>query len=383
MPRSPLLALLLALALAGCGAGEEPDVAPPDPPPAEEEPPPEPEPEPDAELRLGEPEVVAAGLEIPWGVAFLPDGDILVTERPGTVRAVRDGRLADEPVARVDGTVHQGEGGLLGIALHPEFERNRLAYVYYTAADGNRISRFAVGDDLSFSAEEVLLRGVPAARVHNGGRIAFGPGGMLYATVGDAADPAAAADPGSLAGSIVRLDPDGLEPEVWSSGHRNAQGLAWDDEGRLYASDHGPSGEYGLCCLDEVNLVEEGEFYGWPVRAGTLPADESVQPPSPPVDPIADSGPDDTWAPGGIAVHPESGSILLANLAGQALLRFTLAEDDPREVVQTEVVLEGFGRLREVVRGPDGCFYVTTSNRDGRGSPAADDDRLLRLCPQG
>jgi aldose sugar dehydrogenase len=400
-PARLLAVLVLVLALAACGADDEPDeAAPPEPPPAEEpeppeEPPDEPEPEPEAEpsgeLALAEPDVVATGLEIPWALAFLPDGTILVTERPGRVRAVRDGELQAEPVAEIADVVHRGEGGLHGIAVHPDFDEHRLVYVYYTAADGNRISRFPLGEDLSFGEEHVLLRGIPAASIHNGGALAFGPDGMLYATAGDAGDPDAAADPQSLAGAVLRLTPEGNVPDdnphgdspVWSTGHRNPQGLAWDDEGRLYASEHGPTGEFGLCCLDEVNLVEAGDFHGWPVRAGRQATNHQVAVPSDPVDPVAASGPDTTWAPGGIALHPESRSILLPNLAGQQLLHFTLAEDDPREVVEAEVALDGYGRLRAIERGPGDCFYVTTSNRDGRGSPADDDDRLLRLCPAG
>ncbi len=389
-----LLLLVLALAPAGCGGGGEPDPeAPPERTGVQEEEEEEgedaPEPERAQELRLGRPEVVAAGLEIPWGVAFLPDGGILITQRPGTVRAVLDGQLREQPVARIDGVVHQGEGGLLGLALDPGFEDNRRAFVYYTAVDGNRLSRFTVGGDLAFEDEQPLLRRLPAASNHNGGAVAFGPDGQLYVTVGETGEPALAADPSSPGGAILRVTPEGGVPDgnphgdspVWSTGHRNAQGLAWDGEGRLYATDHGPSGEFGLCCNDEVNLVEEGGFYGWPNRAGTDDTGEAVDAPGNPIDPLATSGPDETWAPGGIAVHAESRSLLVTNLAGERLLRFTLAEGDPREVVRAETVLENVGRLRTIVRGPDGCFYVTTSNRDGRGSPADDDDRLLRLCP--
>jgi aldose sugar dehydrogenase len=392
-----LLALLLALALAACGGDGEPEeAAPPETQPAEEEPAPgvetEPGPEePAEELRLGDPEVVTGGLEIPWAVAFLPDDRILVTERPGRVRLIEDGELRQEPVGEVAGVVHRGEGGLLGIALHPEFEETRFVYLYYTASDGNRISRFTLAEDMALGDEQVLLGRLPAAGIHNGGAIAFGPDGMLYATLGDVGEPTLSADPASPAGAILRLTPDGDVPDdnphgdspVWSTGHRNPQGLAWDDEERLYVSEHGPSGEFGLCCKDEINLVEAGEFYGWPNRSGGDDTGQAVEAPGEPVDPVATSGPDATWAPGGIAVHPESRSLLLTNLAGQQLLRFTLEEDDPRAVADVQTVLDGHGRLRTIVRGPDDCFYVTTSNRDGRGQPADDDDRLLRLCPAG
>ena len=387
-----LLALVLALALAACGgegADEPDDAAPPATAPGEEEPRPEPEePEEPRELTLGEPEVVAAGLEVPWGVAFLPGGEILVTERPGRVRLVVDGELRPEPVGEVSGVVHRGEGGLLGIALHPEFEETRFVYLYYTASDGNRVSRFTLGEELALGDEQVLIGRLPSSAIHNGGAIAFGPDGMLYVTVGDAGQPELSADPQSPAGAILRLSADGQVPDdnphgdspVWSTGHRNPQGLAWDGEGRLYASEHGPSGEFGLCCRDELNLVEAGAFLGWPNRSGGESTGQGVESPGDPVDPVATSGPDATWAPGGVALDPPSRTVLLTNLAGQQLLRFTLAEGDPRSVESTEVALDGLGRLRAVLRGPDDCFYVTTSNRDGRGQPADDDDRLLRLC---
>jgi aldose sugar dehydrogenase len=396
VPARILLALLLALALAACGGDDEPDeAAPPETPPAEEEPAPVPQTEPEeepeehGELRLGDPEVVAAGLEIPWGIAFLPDDRLLLTERPGRLRVIDLEGLRDEPVAEIGGVVHRGEGGLLGVALDPEFEDTRLVYLYYTGSDGNRVSRFMLDDDLTLGEEQVVLGQLPAAAIHNGGALAFGPDGMLYVTVGDAGEPSLAADPTSPAGAILRVTPDGEVPgdnphgdsPVWSTGHRNVQGLAWDDDDRLYVSEHGPSGEFGLCCKDEINLVEAGEFYGWPNRSGGEDTGQSVDAPGEPVDPVATSGPDSTWAPGGIALHPESRSVLLTNLAGQQLLRFTLEEDDPRAVAETETVLDGHGRLRAVVRGPDDCYYVTTSNRDGRGRPADDDDRLLRLCP--
>jgi aldose sugar dehydrogenase len=346
-----------------------------------------------------EAETLVGGLEIPWALAFLPDGGVLVTERPGRVRLVREGELVPEPAAELDVALG-GEGGLLGLTLHPEYPEEPFAYVYYTHPDGeNRVSRlraFEDGQALALGEEEVILDGIPAGGVHNGGRIAFGPDGMLYVTTGESGEPVLSADRGSLGGKILRVAPDGQIPEdnpfgdspVWSYGHRNPQGLAWDEDGTLYASDHGPSGEGGLCCHDELNRVEAGSFHGWPLRAGTTdaasPGDVGLEgSPEEPVDPIATSG-DDTWAPGGIALHePASGaaSLLVARLAGQRLSRHVLARDG-RDVVHEEVALDGVGRLRDVSLGPDGCFYALTSNRDGRGSPNEGDDRILRLCPR-
>jgi glucose/arabinose dehydrogenase len=303
------------------------------------------------------------GLEAPWELAFVDETTMLVTERPGRVRVIEDGRLRERPAATID-VQASGEGGLLGLAV-----REGFAYVYYTAADGNRVARFPLGDDLSFGAEEVLLDGIPSASFHDGGRIAFGPDGMLYVATGDAGNPEAAADRGSLAGKILRLAPGGGEPEVWSWGHRNPQGLAWADDGTMYAAEHGPSGDLGLCCHDEVNVISRDGFYGWPFRAGRT-AIGVGEPPTRARDPLAESG-EDTWAPAGAAWL--DGSLYVATLRGERLLRIS-----PEGEVTT--ALEGRGRLRIAAAGPDGCLYVGTSNRDGRGDPREGDDRILRIC---
>ena len=327
-------------------------------------------------------ETVVEGLEVPWDLAFVDADTLLVTERPGRVRVVDDGRLREEPVAQpaVDAT---GEGGLLGIALHPDFPEQRFAYLYATTDEGNRVTRHAVGDDLSFSAEEVLVEGIPAARNHDGGRLAFGPDGMLYVTTGDASDRSTAADVGSLAGKILRITPDGDVPTdnpfpgspVWSYGHRNPQGLAWDADGALHASEHGPSGEFGLCCNDEVNRIEPGGFYGWPFETAAGPTG-SGEPPAEPIPPVATSGSGDTWAPAGAAVVGDS--LLVATLRGERLLRFPIAGDGT--LGEPTSVRDDLGRLRIAAVGPDGCLWVGTSNLDGRGDPADGDDRLLRAC---
>ncbi len=343
-------------------------------------------PEREAPLDFGRVETVATGLEVPWGLAFVDERTILVTERQGRVRVVEGGRLRAEPAAEID-VAAVGEGGLLGIALHPDFPAERLVFVYYTASDGNRVSRFRLGESLEFRGERVLLDGIPASAVHDGGKIAFGPDDLLYVSTGDAGDAELAADRRSLAGKILRIAADGSVPEdnpfagspVFSYGHRNPQGFDWDAEGRLYASEHGPSGEGGLCCHDELNRVEAGEFYGWPFRAGETTLLRG-SPPQQPIAPIAESG-EETWAPAGVAVdEPEGGerSLLVANLAGEQLLRFPLANSG--RLAEPEMVLSGLGRLRAAELGPDGCLYLTTSNRDGRGNPREGDDRILRAC---
>ena len=349
--RALLLALALLVVATGCGGGDGGETA--------------------AEARTTTPgtttgpqgEFEVAGLDTPWEIVFVDETTMLVTERPGRVRVIEDGRLREQPAATID-VEAAGEGGLLGLAV-----RDGFAYVYYTAADGNRVSRFALGDDLSFGREQVLLDGIPAASVHDGGRIAFGPDGRLYVATGDAGDGEQAADRGSLAGKLLRLPPGGGNAEVWSWGHRNPQGLAWADDGTLYASEHGPTGEFGLCCHDEVNVIERDGFYGWPFRTGREPTGAG-DPPAEPRGPLVESG-GDTWAPAGAAWF--DGSLYVATLRGERLLR--ISPDG-----QVTTALDGLGRLRVATVGPDGCLYVATSNRDGRGDPREGDDRIVRLC---
>lgn len=336
-------------------------------------------------LPVGELETVIGGLSVPWEIAFVDATTFLVTERGGVIRVVEDQTLREEPVATLD-AIARGEGGVLGMALHPLFPDVRAAYVYYTAADGNRVSRFEVDGDLTLSDEEVVIDGIPAAPTHDGGRIAFGPDTHLYVTTGDAADPDSAADLGSLAGKILRIGDDGSIPDdnpfegspVWSYGHRNPQGLAWGSDGTMYASEHGPSGEFGMRANDEVNRIEAGGFYGWPFVIGGQPTG-SGEPPAEPIEPIAASGDADTWAPSGIAVvpGPDGDVLLVAGLRGAALLRFDVTGDgvEPRGAE-----VDGIGRIRIVTLGPDDCLYLGTSNTDGRGNPGPDDDRILRAC---
>jgi glucose/arabinose dehydrogenase len=328
--------------------------------------------------------IYARGLEIPWAIAFAPDGRAFVTERPGRVRVIRDGRLDPNPVAVLP-VAHVGEGGLLGLALDPEFPRRPFIYVYYTfEANGlrNRVERLREQDG-RLLRDRVLLDGIPGAFVHDGGRITFGPDGMLYIGTGDARQPGLAQNPQSLAGKILRITPDGDIPKdnpirgspVYSLGHRNVQGLAWHPRTKdLYATEHGPSGERG-CCQDEVNIIRPGGNYGWPEVTG----DEHVRN-AQYVAPLVHSGPE-TWAPSGaafISSRPWKGRFLFATLRASHLRMIVLSEDGVG-VVRQERFVEGFGRLRDVVEGPDGALYVLTSNRDSRGSPTPDDDRVLRI----
>jgi glucose/arabinose dehydrogenase len=323
--------------------------------------------------------VVAGGLEIPWALAFAPDGRLFVTERPGRIRVVREGRLAPAPVASLN-VLARGEGGLMGLAVDPAFTQTPRLYVCYTAAKAgqaiNRLSVLTLHDGQA-PVEQVLIDEMPGASVHDGCRVKFGPDGKLYATMGDAAHPPLAQDLDSPAGKILRLNPDGSVPgdnpfagsPVYTLGHRNPQGLAWDRVGRLWSSEHGPSGL--PCCHDEINLIRPGRNYGWPTVSG-ISEDRRFE------DPVVESGRFRTWAPSGMAVRGDE--LFVAALRGQRLLRFRIQGDG--SLTPAPALFEGtYGRLREVIVGPDGVLYLATNNRDGRGGPGPDDDRILRVVP--
>ncbi|MCS7002293.1 MAG: PQQ-dependent sugar dehydrogenase [Dehalococcoidia bacterium] len=332
-------------------------------------------------------ETVVTGLNTPWAIDFAPDGRWFVTERGGQVRVIQNGQLRPEPWATFP-VAAVGEAGLLGLALDPQFAQNRFVYVAYTYRDSNRLlNRLVRLRDVNGRGEvdRVLVDNVPGNTTHDGGRVRFGPDGKLYWAMGDATtNPQTAQDRATLNGKILRLNPDGTIPAdnpfpnspVFALGLRNPQGLAWQPgTNLLFSTDHGPSGPQG-CCRDELNLIEPGKNYGWPVITGSQTRDGMVAP-------ILHSGDSVTWAPAGMTFvtrGPWQGSLLFTALRGEALYRVTLDRADPSRVLAVEPVLQQqFGRLRDVVEGPDGALYVLTSNRDGRGRPAADDDRILRL----
>jgi glucose/arabinose dehydrogenase len=334
-------------------------------------------------------EVLVGGLDTAWAVDFAPDGRIFITERPGRIRVVEGGQLRAEPWMTLD-VAAVGEAGLMGLALDPQFGQNRFVYVAYTyrTANGrlqNRLVRLREDQKTGKgSLDKVLIDNVAGSNNHDGGRVKFGPEGKLYWTMGDAQTTRFAQDLRSLNGKILRLNSDGTIPTdnpfansyVYSYGHRNPQGLAWQPKTqRLYSTEHGPSGFQG-CCRDEVNYIEPGKNYGWPEIRGDETREGMVPP-------IINAGTSETWAPAGAAFvsrGPWTGSLLFTGLRGQTLYRVVLDPNDPRKVVKFERLLyRQFGRLRDIVEGPDGNLYLLTSNRDGRGSPKDDDDRVIRL----
>lgn len=337
-------------------------------------------------------ETVASGLEVPWAFAWLPDGRMLLTERPGRVRIIAKGQLRAEPVYTVPDVEPSSESGLMDISLHPDFAANSFVYLAYAYnQDGKRVKvvRYKFAGD-KFTEPKVVLEGVPGAPNHAGMRCDFGPDGKLYISAGDSTDWHLAQKPDSLAGKILRVNDDGtippdnpfvnqknIRPEIWATGVRNPQGLAWQpDTSLLFETEHGPSGFDGPGGGDEVNIIEKGKNYGWPVihHRDTKEGMES---------PLLEYTPAVAPASGMFykgSVFPDfKGNFFFGNLRGETIIRVIL---NGRNVVAQERLLEDkLGRIREVAEGPDGFIYFSTSNRDGRGSPADTDDRVIRMVP--
>jgi len=330
-------------------------------------------------------EVAATNLEVPWSMAFAPDGRLFVTERPGRVRILNMNAGTSELALTIDDTFAQGEAGALGLALDPDFGMSRLVYVYYTArAGGGAVNRLVRYREVAGRLGErvVLLDGVPANTIHDGGRIRFGPDGLLYVSTGDASTQSVSQNLGSLAGKILRLNRDGTSPRdnpfgspVYTYGHRNPQGLDWHPAtGQLWASEHGSTGN------DEINALRSGSNYGWPIIEGaaTMPGMEAPMAFYNPA--IAPSGA--SFYRGGVVPQFEN-NLFVATLRGTHLLRLQLDGAGARIVAQERLLEDRYGRIRDVVPGPDGLLYLSTNNRDGRGRPESVDDRILRLVPAG
>jgi len=326
-------------------------------------------------------ETVAENLEVPWSIAFAPDGRIFVTERVGKLRVIESGELNRQPVKILD--AGRGEGGLLGIALDPNFAQNHYLYLYYTYSEFlstyNKVVRYTENEN-KLSDELIIIDKIPGAAFHDGGRIKFGPDDKLYITTGDAGNANLAQDLNSLAGKILRINRDGSIPDdnpfpnspVFSYGHRNPQGLDWHATSKILVSS-----EHGSSAHDEINIVKAGKNYGWPMIVGDEKGPEFVNP-------ILHTG-DETWAPSGATFYTSDnipkwkGKYFIATLRGNHLRMLDL-DIEKNQVISSESLFSNtFGRLRDASMGPDGNLYLLTSNRDGRGSPAENDDRILRI----
>lgn len=330
-------------------------------------------------------ETYIRNLELPWAIAFAPDGRMFFTERPGRVRILASNTVLSEPALRLPDTYAQGEAGALGIAIDPNFASNHYVYVAYTAVTGgspvNRLVRYReVNNTLGEAA--VLLDDIQAASIHDGARLKFGSDGYLYMTMGDAAAGPLAQDLGSYNGKILRIATDGTSPRdnpisslVFSYGHRNPQGIDFHPiTNELWETEHGPTG------FDEVNHIRAGQNYGWPLITGSQSRAGMVTP-------VLFYNP--SIAPSGMAFYRGTripsftNDMFFATLRGQHLHRVRFDNSGTRVVSEERLLENRYGRLREVVSGPDGLLYVTTSNRDGRGTMAEGDDRILRIRPQG
>jgi len=329
------------------------------------------------------------GLEVPWSMAFTSPDRLLVTERPGRVRVVEKGRLIEKSLAVLADVEASGESGLMGVALAPDYTRSRELFLCYAydAHGGTTVRVVRFRDDGSgLSDQKVLIEGIPAAQYHAGCRLRFGPDAKLYVTTGDATTGTIAQDLQSLGGKTLRLNADGTIPAdnpfpgspVFSYGHRNSQGLDWDPKsGLLVETEHGPSGFDGPGGGDEVNIVEAGKNYGWPVVHHRASHEGMVSPILEYTPAVAPSGA--SFSRGDL-LPTFRGDFFFATLRGERLIRVRFDPSNPRRVAETEELLSGaFGRLRDVVSGPDGALYVATSNRDGRGRPRPGDDRILRI----
>ena len=345
-------------------------------------------------------ETVAANLEVPWSIVFAPDGRIFFTERPGRLRVIENGQLRQASLFTVSDVEPSGESGLMGMTLHPDFAKNHflyLAYAYRTGGDQRvKIVRYReTGETLV--EPKIIIENIPAARYHAGTRLIFGADDKLYITTGDATNQSQAQELDKIGGKTLRLNDDGTippdnpfvnrpdtRPEIWSYGHRNAQGMIFQPEsGLMFQTEHGPSIIDGVSLFkrrggDEVNIVERGKNYGWAKISHEMQR-EGMETPiieySPAVAPASAmfySG----------KLFPEwKGNLFFGALKGEAIIRLAL---DGRKVAAQERLFEKtYGRIREMAEAPDGSIYFSTSNRDGRGDAKAEDDRILRIIRAG
>lgn len=374
--RSLVIGVAGALGLAGCSDPNAPAPSPSDAAPSPSATPGSPSastpttPSSTGSIPAGSPSDITTGLDVPWSIAFLPDGNALVTlrDRAEVLRVTPTGQRSS--LGKVDGVVPDGEGGLLGIAVSPTFATDRTVHLYFTAKDENRIVRTTLGAD-GFGSTTTVLTGIPKAGHHNGGRLKWGPDGFLYVGTGDAGETGRAQDRASLGGKILRITADGKaapgnpfgSSPVWSLGHRNVQGLAWGADGTMFAS------EFGQNTWDELNVIVPGKNYGWPAVEGIEGSTKGF------VAPIAQWATSDA-SPSGIAVGPD-GAVYLAALRGASLWKVPV--DGSRRRGEPIRLLENrYGRIRDVVVAPDRSLWLL-SNNTFRGDPRDGDDRIIRV----
>lgn len=337
-------------------------------------------------------EVFAENLFVPWSLVFTSTDRMLVAERGGQVRVLQNGDLVIKPILTLKDVVVEGEVGLLGMTLDPDYSQNRQIYLAYTYNANNelrlKVMRYLdTGNELT--QPQLIIDNIPAHTVHSGGRLKFGPDGKLYLTTGDAGNKQLAQIKSSLAGKILRLNPDGSIPNdnpfpaspVYSLGHRNPQGLTWSIDGKdMYSTEHGPSVVDGPAGGDEVNYIQSGGNYGWPIvshkesRSGLISPSITYTPAVAPASALIYTA----------EVFPQfKGNLLFGALKGEGIIRIIFSEKEPTKVIAYEK-LEGVevGRVRDVIQGPDGYIYFSSSNRDGRGDPQVNDDRIYRLVPE-
>ncbi|MDV4152607.1 PQQ-dependent sugar dehydrogenase [Clostridium sp. AL.422] len=327
-------------------------------------------------------EVIAEKLYVPWAIDISNDGKIYFTERSGSIRVIENGKVNPNPIFTFRSPfISTGEGGLMGIALDPNYSQNHYIYVMHSYSEGiqifNRVVRLIENNNKA-SIDKILIDKIPGGQIHNGGRIKIGPDNKLYITTGDAGNPSLAQDLNSIAGKILRIELDGSIPNdnpfnnspIYSLGHRNPEGLAWNPKNVLYSSEHGQTAH------DEINIIKPGTNYGWPLVQGNEESTDILT-----EKPLLHSN-EITWAPSGITFinqGPWQGNLLVATLRGQQLLSISMnGSGDSVKNIESWLGNE-YGRLREVIQASDGSIYLATSNKDGRGNPSINDDRILLL----
>lgn len=326
--------------------------------------------------------VFVKNLQNPWGMEFLPNGDFLFLERNGNINLLKNGALDYNLI--MFRNVQVSEGGLLGLAIDPDFNNNHFIYIYETIVGSNQLVRLKLENDV-LTQDQIILCGIPSSNNHDGGALRFGPDGYLYLGTGDATFPDLAQDKNSLAGKILRLDSNGNPPPgnpfsslIWTYGHRNVQGFDWNKQGKMIATEHGPTGEFGWCCHDEINLIEVGKNYGWPIAIGGTESD-SLTPP------IYQTGLE-IWAPSGcIFIHGEEwgsweNDFIFGALKGERLVHFDISSDGTNALNRQDTLIGTFHRLRNIIQAPDGTLLFSSSNIGSSiPPPLVGDDKIYKI----